>query len=198
MSVQTTIYDVFLSYSLTEGEIADLVERALTQAGLDVFNPARLEPASHTRDVLWRALVESSALVVIADPQRAPGSNVGVEVGAAMAWHKPVYVVHANSGTVTLPSYLRKFPAYPMSRVDDVAQSVKRGLTTLSQEERSLLLSVYADLAIPLDRLLAEPEHVDALGEEFNRRCERQVAGERLAQELLRVRKAGQLPRIRR
>jgi hypothetical protein len=198
MSVQTTIYDVFLSYSLTEAEVAALVERALTQAGLDVFNPAKLEPGSRVRDVLWRALAESSALVVIVDPLRPPGSNVGVELGAAMAWHKPVYVVHANSRTAKLPSYLREFPAYPLSRVDDVAQSVKRGLTTLSEEERSLLLSVYADGGISLDRLLADPVHVDALGEEFNRRCDRRVAGERLTQELLRARKAGQLPRIRR
>ena len=197
MSVQTTIYDVFLSYSLMEAETAQLVERTLTQAGLDVFNPAKLEPGSHIRDLLWRALAESAALVVIVDPLRAPGSNVGVELGAAMAWHKPIYVVDANGGTLKLPSYLREFPVYPISRIDDVAQSVKRGLVTLSEEEQSLLMSVYADLGISVDRLLTDPAHVDAFGQEFNRLCQRQVAGERLVQELLRLRKAGQLPRLR-
>ena len=197
MSVQTTIYDVFLSYSLMEAETAQLVERTLTQAGLDVFNPAKLEPGSHIRDLLWRALAESAALVVIVDPLRAPGSNVGVELGAAMAWHKPIYVVDANGGITKLPSYLREFPVYPISRIDDVAQSVKRGLVTLSEEEQSLLMSVYADLGISVDRLLTDPAHVDAFGQQFNRLCQRQVAGERLVQALLRLRKAGQLPRLR-
>ena len=197
MSVQTTIYDVFLSYSLAEAEHAELVERTLMHAGLDVFNPAKLEPGSQIRDILWRALAESAALVLIVDPVRAPGSNVGVELGAAMAWHKPIYVVHANGGsTVKLPSYLREFPVYPMSRVEDIALSVKRGLTALSEEERALLASVYIDLGIPLDKLLVEPTHVDALGQAFNRRCPRHVTGERLVQELVRLRKGGQLARL--
>jgi len=198
MSVQSKICDVFLSYSLTEAETAQLVERTLAQAGLDVFNPAKVEVGTQIQDALWRALAESAALVVIVDPMRTVGSNVGVELGAAMAWHKPIYVVDTNGGTVKLPSYLREFPVYPISRVDDVAQSVKRGLLTLSEEEHSVLLSVYADLGIPVDKLLADPPHVDALGQEFNRRCERRVGGERLLQELLRLRKRGQVPPLRR
>jgi hypothetical protein len=196
MSVQTTTYDVFLCYSLTEAETAELVERSLTQAGLDVFDPRNLEAGSRIDDVLWHAVAKSATLVVIVDPQVAPNANVALELGAAMAWHKPIYVVHADGGTAKLPSYLREFPAYPVSRLGDIAQSVKRGLTTLSDEERSILSSVYTELGIPVDKLLAKPAHVDALGRAFNSRCRKGASGERLVQELLRLRKAGQLPRL--
>jgi hypothetical protein len=196
MSAQTTTYDVFLSYSLTEASTAELVERSLAQAGLDVFNPVKLEPGAQISDVLWQALAESAALVLIVDPQRTPGSNVAAELGAAMAWQKPVYVIHADVGSVRLPGYLREFPAYPVSRVDDVAQSVKRGLTLLSDEERSILVSVYTEMGIPVDRILGDPTHVDALGHKFSDRCHRRVSGERLVQELLRLRKTGQLRRL--
>src|SRR3990167_2333250 len=113
MSVQTTTYDVFLSYSLVEKPAAELVERALQEAGLDVFDPARIDPASEIHDTLWRALAESAAFVVVVPRERDPASNTAVELGAAMAWHKPIYVVHSERGPVTIPGYLSEYPAYP-------------------------------------------------------------------------------------
>ena len=135
MSVQTPTYDVFLSYSLTEGPIAELVECALTQAGLRVFNHSKLERGRHIEDALRLALAESGAVVAIVDPQRGPASAVAVELGAAMAWHKPIYLVHADIGVIRLPSYLQEFPTYPISRADDVVRSVKQGLNPLSEEQ---------------------------------------------------------------
>ena len=197
MSVQTTTYDVFLSYSLTEARTADLVERALVEAGLDVFNPARIDPGLPIQEVLWKALAETAALVVIVHSERAPGSNTAVELGAAMAWHKPIYIVHAGNGTARPPAYLERFPAYPMSRIDDVVSSIKRSLRTLSDDEREALREVYAELAVPADQLLANPTSLEDLAREFNSRCHTTYAGERLIQEILRLRKAGRLPRLR-
>ncbi len=197
MSVQTTTYDVFLSYSLTEARTAGLVERALTEAGLDVFNPARADPGLPTQEMLWKVLAESAALVVIIHPQRAPGSNTAVELGAAMAWHKPIYVVRAGNGTAKPPAYLERFPAFPLSRIEDVVTSIKRSLRTLSDEERETLCEVYAEMGVSADQLLSDPASLEDLAQKFNSRSNTSYAGERLIQELLRLRKSGKLPRLR-
>jgi len=197
MSTQVVTYDVFLSYSLPEGRTAELVERALVEAGLDVFNVAKVEPGESLQDVLWRALAESAALVAILPSQSPVASSVAVELGAFIAWHKPIYIVHSATGHVKLPSYLTEFPAYPISRVDDVVQSIKRGPQPLSAQEREILFHVYLELGIPADRLLTDPASVEKLAREFQDRSGTPVPGERLAQELLRLRKRGSLPRLR-
>jgi len=196
MSVDTTSYDVFLSYSLAEKPVAEFVERALREAGLDVFDLARVEPGSSVQDVLWQAMAESAALVVVIPRERAPASNTAVELGAAMAWHKPIYVVYSGRGNVRLPAYLSEYHAYPLTRIDDVAQSIRRSLHELSEEELAVLRDVYSELGIPADRLLSEPASLDRLARMFNARSNVRFTGERLVQELLRLRKAGLLPRL--
>lgn len=198
MSVQTTIYDVFLSYSLTEADEARLIQRALTEAGFDVFNPAEAGPegGEAATDALWQALAESAALVVLLHPQREPSAAVLVELGAAMAWDKPVYVVQIGPGTAKPPTYLASYPLYPLSRIDDVAGAVKRSLRTLDDEDRAVLCDVYLDLGVPTDQLLRNPSSLDRLADEFNRRANENLPGERLVQELIRLRKTGGLPRL--
>jgi hypothetical protein len=201
MSTKVATYDVFLSYSLPEARTAELVELALKEAGLDVFNAARAEVGEGPQDVLWRALAESAAIVVIMPPENAPASSVVFEVGASTAWHKPIYIVHTGTGNAKLPSYLAEFPAYPVSRIDDAVQSVKQivkhGFPPFSDDGRALLIDVYQQLAIPTDKLLQDPASLDILAREFEKRSGTRFAGERLWQELVRLRKSGNLPRRR-
>jgi len=197
MSTQATTYDVFLSYSLSEGQIADLVARALAEAGLGVVSQETLQMGTEWRDSLWRSLAESDAIVAIIDPNRTLPSAIGVEVGAAMAWHKPVYVVHPETERVRLPAYWETCRVYPVSRIDDVVRSIKDGLQPLSEKERSVLRSVYAELGIPTDKLLQKPASIEELARAFNKRCGSSVGGERLVQELVRLRKSGNLGSLR-
>jgi hypothetical protein len=197
VSTETLTYDVFLSCSLTEAPVAELIQRALEQAGMDVFSVSKLEAGAGFQESLWRALAESSAVVAIVHPRRTLPSSIAVEVGAAMAWHKPVYVVHTAQGNVRLPGYLGEFPTYPLSRIDDLVQAIARGSKPLSEEEHSVLLSVYADMGIPTDKLLLQPAAIDELARSFNQRCRTHISGERLVQELVRLRKRGALPRLR-
>ena len=196
MSVKATTYDVFLSYSLTDAKSAELVERALTEAGLDVFTPDKVESGADAREVLWRALAESVALVAVVHPERAPMSNIAVELGAAMAWHKSIYVVRTENGSAKAPDYLQEFPIYPISRLDDVVHSIRNALKPLSKKQLAALRSAYLDLGIPTDKLLRDPASIDVLARQFNRRCSAHVPGERLVLELVRLRKAGNLPRL--
>ncbi len=199
MSTQTaTTYDVFLSYPITESGLAESVARALEQAGLDVFWQDRLESGEDIQHLIWRALAESAALIAIVPSESPLASSVAVEVGAAKAWRKPIYVIQAAGGSIKLPTYLADCPVYPFSRVDDVVSSIKRGLASLSEDDRSVLTSIYSKLGIPAGQLLMNPAAIEELAQEFSVRCGKMVAGKRLVHELIRLRKAGGLPRLHR
>jgi len=199
MSTQVaTTYDVFLSYPMTEAALADQVARALQQAGLDVFHDRfEIEAGENYRDALWRAVAESAALIAIVPSEGPLASFVVFEIGAFKAWRKPIYVIQAAEGSIKLPSYLADCPVYPVSRVNDVVESIKRGLSSLTEDDRALLLGLYGRLGRPPDQLLADPAAIDALAREFYAKCGKMVPGERLVRELLTLRKQGNLPRLR-
>lgn len=197
MSTQTaTTYDVFLSYPMTETGLADQVARSLEQAGLDVFWDRGIGAGENLQDTIWRALAESAALIAIVPSESALASNIAVEVGAFKAWCKPIYVIQAARGRIQLPAYFAGCPVYPLSRVDDVVASIKRGLASLTEDDCSILANIYSDYNVPLDKLLTDPTAIEKLADTFNTRCGKRVTGERLVQELLRLRKRGRLPRI--
>lgn len=198
MSTQTlTTYDVFLSYPMTESGLADQVARSLNQAGLDVFWDREIGIGESLQDTIWRALAESAALIAIVPSEGTLASNIAVEVGAFKAWCKPIYIIQAARGQIRPPTYLADCPIYPLSRVDDVVASIKRGLASLTEDDCGILATIYGDYNIPVDKLLTNPAAIEKLADEFNTRCGKRVTGERLVQELLRLRKAGRLPRIR-
>ncbi len=202
MSTQTTTtYDVFLSYPITESGAANTVSRALEQAGLDVFDVRNSGVADDPpfQETIWRALAESSAMIAIVPSEGPILSAVAVEVGAFKAWNKPIYVIQATSGKINVPTYLADCPVYSLLQVEDVVESIKRGMTSFSEEERAVLTRVYREVGIAADRLLSDPMAIERLAQRFNAECKKRATGERLVQELLRLRKSGgQLPRLRR
>ena len=201
MKVETRLYDVFLSYALQEAKSADIVERALAGAGLSVFSPYKIEYATSIKDRIQQAIAESQSVVVVIDPRQAPSSNTAVEIGAALAWDKPVYVVDTGPGNTSLPDYLLDYPAYPISRIDDLVQSAKHDTDKpLSEEDRFILCDIYAELGLPADQLVMTPSALNKLTEEFNSRSKTHASQSLLARELIALRKRGAkhggLPRI--
>jgi hypothetical protein len=192
-----TTYDVFLSYPMTEAALADQTARALQEAGLDVFCQDRFELGENYEDALWRAVAESAAVVMIVSSGGPLSSSVAFEVGAFKAWRKPIYVIQADAGRITLPPYLADCPVYPVSHVSDIVESIKRGLSSFSESDRAVLMEVYADLGMSTDELMVNPVAVDALAAKFHAKCRKAVSGERLVRELLTLRKKGQMPRLR-
>jgi hypothetical protein len=198
MSTQVaTTYDVFLSYPITEAALADQVTRALQQAGLDVFCQDRFDVGEACQDVLWRAVAESAALIMIVPSEGPLPSSVAFEVGAFKAWRKPIYILQAAEGCIRLPVYLADCPVYPLSRVNDVVESIKRGLSSLTEDDRVALANIYSRLGMPVDQLLTNPAAIDGLSSEFHAKRGKMVSGERLVRELLTLRKRGNLPRLR-
>ncbi len=197
MTDKAKTYDVFLSFSLADAGVADLAAQALTKAGLDVFRSDAVQPGSKLSDAVWQALAESAAVVMIIDPDEPPAATPAVELGAAMAWHKPVFALRSKTSTARLPAYLSDFPTYPVSRVDDLVRSIMEQSEALSPDEVATLGRVYEVLATPTDRLLRQPAVVDQLARSFAKASGRHVSGERLMRELIRLRKQGGLPRVR-
>ncbi|MBU4273280.1 MAG: toll/interleukin-1 receptor domain-containing protein [Planctomycetes bacterium] len=198
MSTQTTTtYDVFLSYPLTEAGLAAQVARTLKEVGLDVFWHDGVEAGESFQDTIWRATAESAALIVIVPTESPLTSSVAVEVGAFKAWQKPIYVIQAARGSIKLPAFLAGCPVYPLSRVDDVVESIKRGLASLSEDDRDVLVTIYHEMGIPVDQLLVKPASIEMLAREFRTKSGKMASGERLVRELLTLRKRGNLPRRR-
>ena len=201
MSVaQEKTYDVFLSYSPTDRRTADLVERALTEAGLSVFVDRRDSvPGEDWQETLWEGLVNSEVVIVVATSQPAMVSSQAVEVGAAMAWQKPIHVIRSGDPSADVPSYLEALPSFPLSRLDDLIRSTREALrSTLSEDQQAAIAAVYEEFGSPADMLVADPALLNALARKFNVRCKTNFSGERLALELLRLRKSGRLPRLAR
>jgi hypothetical protein len=119
-------YDVFLSHSVRDEGLAAVVKLQLAEAGLSVFAASGLDlaeggrPNSELADAVLRALVESSALVAILTPAHRDSPALGVEVGAAWAQQKPVYVLVEGDGSSTLPPHLRRFQVYPLADLSRV------------------------------------------------------------------------------
>ncbi len=191
-------YDVFLSYSLADRPTAETVRLSLIQAGLQVFDPGCVKPGLSLTEAVWHALAVSEALVAVIPADGDPTPNTATELGAAMAWSKPIYLLRQENGRSRTPSFLSSYGVYPVSRVDDVASAIKRGQKPLSSDELEVLKKVYLNMQTPTDQFLRDPALVDRLAQEFRARARSQIAGERLLHEMLRLRKQGRWPRLSR
>jgi len=198
MTAKEKMFDVFISYSACESDAAVLAERSLLEAGLSVFDARKeIGPGEDFSKAIRQALAESAAVVFVSGGEQISAS-VTVELGAAMAWSKPVYVVDAGTPSAPLPTYLQEYQVYPTSRLDDLARAILQSLRPLTKGQIDILLSVYVRLNTPTDKLLSDPLAVERLVKEFNQECGLNVSGESLVRELLHLRKGGRFPRLRR
>ena len=189
------IYDVFLSYSLDLQREAEVVAKKFTNAGLTAFDLSELGPGHNVVEETWQALAGSWALVVIIKPIAIPPS-VAVEIGAASAWQIPVYILIEAKGRYHLPAYFSKYETFKSSEIAKVVDLILKGKKPLSDEDRQALAKAYVDLCIPTDRLLMEPGSIERLKNVLWKDSGLRISGERMMQELIRLRKSGKLPRI--
>jgi TIR domain len=192
MNETRPIYDVFISHVQDDAAIAARVAAAMKAYGLQVFTGTESVPDESLEDVIWEALAESQAFVLIVSDSELNGVPA-FELGAAQAWKKPIYAIATRPAVTPLPVPLRGIPLFPLSRIDEVAQKVKQSLMSLSLSETSILVDGYREIGIPVDELFLEPEHLARLTHEFQRRAGRHLASEELVRMLLRLRKAGEL-----
>src|SRR5687768_7030598 len=189
---------VFLSYPLRDEPHARAVRRALESAGCDVLTTQHASDGGprHASEEIRSLMGESDAFVVVTSSEAAHSPWTAFEIGAAMAWRKPVFVIADD--VRSLPGYLRKFQVLRLNELPKLTEGVKRTAAPLSTAEQDALLSIYGALSIPADQLVFDPDTSTRLAEEFNRKTRSNHGSDRLLRELLRLRKSGRLPRLRR
>jgi hypothetical protein len=172
------------------------VAQSLESAGLQTFRASAVPPGTDLSEAIWQALAESRALIAIVSPG-IPHAMGMVEIGAAAVWNKPVFLLINGPSSTRLPPAFSAYPAYPLSRLEEVIRAIRLGFEPLSDAERGVLANIYQDLNMSADRLSQSPDVLRDLTTKFNRSTRKQFSGERLLSEILRMRTTGQLPRLR-
>jgi hypothetical protein len=189
-------YDVFLSYSPDLRDEAKVIIEKFAEEGLAVFNMFEIEQHSYNLgEEVWQALAESWAVVALIRPGGVP-PFVAVELGAASAWQKPVYILTEGEVKYNVPLYFSKYHVFSASEIRKVVELILKGLNPLSDEERAALIKAYSTLRISTDKLLMEPASIERLKNMLWKESRVKISGERMMQELLRLRKRGKLPRV--
>jgi hypothetical protein len=190
-------YDVFLSYSSDLGRQAKVLAQKFAESGLAVFNIAEVAMGEKVGEEIWKALAESWAMVVLVGPGTTPPS-VAVEIGAASAWHKPIYVLTESKTRYQAPLHISRCEVFEISDADRVVELVAGARNPLSDDVRSVLVRDYSKLGVPTDVLLRDPALIEQLRNSIKAQVGVNLSGERIMQELLRLRKRGKLPRLQR
>lgn len=199
MSIATeVIYDVFLSHGVHDKGIADVVKRALAEEGFKVFAVDELKINGSAMAGIREALAECSAFVMILTRSTLESSNSAFEIGAAMAWNKPIFVLYDGLPKKEIPEYLKDFTVVQFTKLPQVVQEIANLQQQFSDDDRESLVQVYQNLGVPTDQLLIKPLALRDLSKKYDEVTHSTCAAERLVQELIRLRKQGKLPKIKR
>ena len=188
--------DVFVSHSLADHALAEDIAGRLEVAGLQPFYDVSLVPATEVSSAIWDALAECRALIAVVSEDAAPDAMGKVEIGAASAWNKPIYLLLAGPPSTRLPDALKPYRAYPRNRLDEVIQRIRTEFEPLTERDRKVLTDLYKDFNVSADQLGQSAKSLRDLTTQFNRKTNKHLSGERVLSELLRLRKRGALPRI--
>lgn len=189
--------DIFISHAVSDRAVARKIAESLEAAGLATFHADALEPGQDLMKSIWNALAESHAVIILVSPESLASAWAMVEIGAAAAWNKPIFVLLNGPSSGALPPPLNSYRVYPLNRLDEVILAIRKAFEPLSERECELLAGIYQQLAIPADQLSQSAKALRDLTMKFNRRAQKQLSGERLLSEILRLRKKNQLPRLR-
>jgi hypothetical protein len=189
-------YDIFLTHAAADAGLAALVIRQFEAADCGVFSQQALEVG----DDFWRRmiyeLVDCNAVIILLTKSSLSLPNIAVEVGAALAWDKPIFVLYDGISISDVPEYLQQFAVCPVADLRGVIGQVRQLRQPLTDQQRASLVAIYQEQRNSVDQLLIAPIRLRALADEFRRREAMPVSGKKLVQELIRLRKRGELPRI--
>lgn len=191
-------FEVFVAATRHDAAVADVVQRAFEDVGLTVFSFTKAETGARWGDKVREALAESNAFVAVLTPAALRSPGLTLELGGAIAWNKPIYILLDGIGPSQVPVFLRDFELRPISEIAKVVKAVLRNAQPFSEQHTETLGKLYREIGVPADHLAVRPAELDALTRAFNSECGTKLPPERILQQLLRLRKAGKLPRVQR
>src|SRR5258707_580145 len=162
--------DVFVSHSTRDATLAREVASACRASGLEAVTIAELlsDEGEDVGDALWEALAESRALLAILSPSGLTPS-MAIEIGAARAWNKPIFAVVTDPAVTRLPPALPGIRLYTIGRIQDVINAIQLSDRELTDEDRSYLTKLYADMGVSVDQLILNPRQLGELVKKYNR-----------------------------
>src|SRR5580658_3458916 len=87
------LYDVFLSYSKHDIDTAHKIEERMRIAEVEVFTQPTSANAARFEDTIREALAESRVVVAVISPRSIKSTTLAMEIGAAQAWQKAIFLV---------------------------------------------------------------------------------------------------------
>jgi hypothetical protein len=193
MANESSQYDAFVSYDFDGRTTALRVIDALRGHGVTVVYADEVRQGANWRNAIWEAMTESQAFVLILSGDGNLNANVAVEVGAAMAWNKPIYAIVDASRSTKIPDVLADVQAFPMSRIADIASMIIDARDALTEDDKKLLSKIYSESRLPVDKLQTQPQALAVLTQQFNQLANRHLSGEQILRALLNLRKRGSL-----
>lgn len=190
-------YDVFISHTAADTALAASVADTFRMYGLEAFTDKEMLAVENWSDAIWEALADSKALVAILS-RSEPSPSMGVEIGAAQAWSKPIYVMVTDPASTRLPLALAHVRIVSPGGIEEIIHDIQRASTELNDDDRRILAEVYVQIGVAVDRFALDQRQLRRITDAFNRAVGKQLTGERLLSELLRMRKRGALPAVRR
>src|ERR1051325_1186586 len=100
--------DVFVSHSASECDAAATVAKYLSEGGISVALDQDIVRGTDWQRELRKTLAGSDAFVIIVQPDHTVSQNTAFELGAALALHKPIFVVNTNGKSGQLPAFLQR------------------------------------------------------------------------------------------
>jgi hypothetical protein len=195
MATISTTCDVFLAHTSSDAALARELAAACRSAGLEVFLDAGVPIEEKWEDLVWEALAESRAVLLVVPPSGLTAWML-LETGAAQAWSKPIYAIIADSSSSRIPSVPAGVRFYTAGRIGDVIDSIRMGSQGWDDEDRSFLIHLYNKANEPVDQLALHHSRLRKLVEAFNAGRGKNVTSERLLTELYRLRKQGRMPKM--
>lgn len=198
MAKRREIYDVFLTYDNDLRSRAKKVSHTLRQEGISVFNASEMNLCGKELiSELWDALAGCRAIVVLLKHTKDLPPSLAVEIGAAAAWEKPVFILIRGGTTYHLPLLLSGHKTFSMSEVGNVVKEIKK-LGKSTKINVDALKQAYIEIGAPTDVLLRSNILRRRLVRKLRDKYRIGLDAEIIMQELLRLRKRGKLPRLSR
>jgi hypothetical protein len=120
----STKCDIFLSHSALHTSLANELAAACRASGLEVYSDTGVPVDGGWEDAVRDRLTESDALIVVL-PLLGLSTWMMIEIGAAQALGKPIYVIAPDVPPQPMPAGLSRLRLYPPGRIGDVIQDIK-------------------------------------------------------------------------
>jgi hypothetical protein len=195
--IASQIHDIFLSHAASDRGLSTLITTQLSDAGLSVFSLDDVIVGEAVIQEMRKALAECSAVVIVLTRSTLHSPSMPFEVGAAMALSKPVFVLYDGVSTEEIPKFMQELHVSSVADLPTVIETIQKSREPLTDNSVDVLRDVYVHHGVPTDMLMLDPSSLHDLAVEFNQQSGNSVSGQRLLQELIRMRKRSRLPRIK-